>query len=130
MAQPPKHSASKWFAVASEFDGRGKERQAKLAYEKVKLNGLPKRLHPIFYLQYGSTLRNCGELRKAEAVLKKAIRQFPKYHALKPFLALVQISQRKHREAHKTLLKVLVEDTPDKTIRSFRRALRYYTKKL
>lgn len=121
------------FAIAGELDRRGKEAQAKTAYQNVLKIGI-NHLSPVdrrnFFLQYGSTLRNCGQFTSAESILKKGIRLYPDFVALKLFFALVQISKKQYLRANRTLFKVLIEDRPDGSIKRFERALRYYVKKL
>lgn len=122
----------KAFNKASVFDGAGKERQAEVEYRKVYALGihhLPTRKRPDFFLQYGSTLKNVGKYAESARILKKGLRKFPNFRALKLFLALTYLSDNKSNLAVQILLKDLVGH-PDTSIRRFSRAISYYSKRL
>ena len=127
-----KQRAAKHFKIASDYDGAGKEQDAETEYRKVLTIGphlLPKSNQPQFYLQFGSTLRNTGKFRKSEAILKQGIRKFPRFRALKLFLALTQYSGKNQKAAMQALLTDAL-DNPDFSIRIYSRALKYYSKSL
>ena len=80
------------FARAGAFDSGGRERDAATEYERAITLGLPEDLLPRMYVQYGSTLRNVGDMTAAVAVLEEGSETFPDDLAIACFLALARHS--------------------------------------
>lgn len=120
------------FKKASALDAAGKAPQAEVEYRRIYTLGahhLPTTKRPDFFLQYGSTLKNVGKHTESIRILKMGIRKFPRFRALKLFLALTYLSANKSKPAVQILLKDSMEH-PDTSIRKFSRAISYYSKRL
>lgn len=61
-----------------------------------------------FYFSYGSVLRNLGRLDESEAILRRAIQEFPEDKGFPVFLALTLDKAGKNHEAVGELLELLV----------------------
>jgi tetratricopeptide (TPR) repeat protein len=81
-------------------------------------------------LGLGSTYRALGEYPEAVEVLGQGVSEFPADRAMQTFLALALYNIGEHRQAVDLLLKHLVETTSDPGIRSYEKALRFYTGRL
>lgn len=133
MKGPAPKNVTGWFRYASVLDRAGKEFLALSAYQvvvKLGVQRLPKQNQPRFYLQFGSTLRNCGRLKGSRRVLKTGIRKFPDHQALVAFLALTEYSLGNHSTATRLLGKVLMATHRDRSLQEYSRALSFYLKRL
>ena len=81
-------------------------------------------------LGLGSTYRALGQYPEAVEVLGQGVSEFPADRSMQTFLALALYNVGEHRQAVDLLLKHLVETTSDPGIRSYEKALRFYTGRL
>jgi tetratricopeptide (TPR) repeat protein len=100
------------------YDVQGREREAVPYYVGAIAGDL------------GSTYRALGEYPEAVGVLGQGVSEFPADRAMQTFLALALYNVGEHRQAVDLLLKHLVETTSDPGIRSYEKALRFYTGRL
>jgi len=118
------------YQIACTHDGLGQEKDAVAPYERAIELGLPPEDLPSAYLGLGSTLRNLGEYERSANVFQQGRKAFPEYRALTVFYSLTLFNLRQHERAMEILLTELVETTTDPSIKSYERALRFYSDKL
>ncbi|MEK6555339.1 MAG: tetratricopeptide repeat protein [Bdellovibrionota bacterium] len=118
------------YQIAWTHDALGKEFDAAPAYETAIALGLTGEDLEGAYLGLGSTYRCLGDYKNSERVLKKAISLFPENGALKVFFALAQYNLQNYSAAVELLLKELVRTSDDKNIKTYSRALLFYSDKL
>jgi tetratricopeptide (TPR) repeat protein len=121
-----------WFSLAICLDFLGYEEEAELNYRKVDTLGaekLPIEHQASFYLGYGSTLRNNGQLEESKDILEEGVLKFADQPALKVFLALTLHSSEMFREASEILLEVCVQ-LPEGNFNGFEKAIKYYFENL
>lgn len=80
------------FAYAGSLDFAGREHDAARQYRRALDLGLPDDLRSRMYVQFGSTLRNVGDLNGAVAVLEEGAATFPDDLGIACFLALARHS--------------------------------------
>ena len=112
------------------YDVQGREREAVPFYERAVAGDLPAEERCGALLGLGSTYRALGEYPEAGEVLRRGVSEFPADRAMRTFLALALYNFGEHRQAVDLLLKHLVETTSDPGIRSYEKALRFYTGRL
>ena len=112
------------------YDLQGREREAVPHYVKAVAGDLPDEERRGALLGLGSTYRALGEYPEAVEVLSQGVSEFPADRAMQTFLALALYNVGEHRQAVDLLLKHLVETTSDPGIRSYEKALRFYTGRL
>ncbi len=112
------------------YDLQGREREAVPHYVKAVAGDLPEKDRRGALLGLGSTYRSLGEYPEAVEVLGQGVSEFPADRAMQTFLALALYNVGEHRQAVNLLLKHLVETTSDPGIRSYEKALRFYTGRL
>ena len=112
------------------YDLQGREREAVPHYVKAVAGNLPDEERRGALLGLGSTYRALGEYPEAVEVLSQGVSEFPADRAMQTFLALALYNVGEHRQAVDLLLKHLVETTSDPGIRSYEKALRFYTGRL
>ena len=78
------------FAYAGALDYAGREHDAAAQYRRALDLGLPDELRSRMYVQFGSTLRNVGDLTGAVAVLEEGAAAFPDDLGIACFLALAR----------------------------------------
>lgn len=81
-------------------------------------------------LGLASTYRSLGEYEKSKKTFEMGIIEFPQYHPYNVFLALTEFNLNRPEEAIKILLDVLIQTTADQEIRSYERALKFYSTRL
>lgn len=114
------------YQIAWTYDSEGKESEALPFYEKAIANGLKKdRLGAMIGL--GSTYRCLGKHEESLKIFDQAMREFPQDRALKVFRALTLFSLGQVEESVSQLLIQLMDTTDAKSIKSYERALRYYS---
>ena len=118
------------YQIAWTHDALGKESDAAPAYEKAISLGLSGENLEGAYLGLGSTYRCLGDYKNSERVLKKGISLFPENGALKVFYALTQFNLKNYSAAMDLVLKELIRTSADEKIKSYRRALLFYSDKL
>jgi tetratricopeptide (TPR) repeat protein len=112
------------------YDVQGREREAVPYYVRAIAGDLPDEERRGALLGLGSTYRALGEYPEAVGVLGRGVSEFPADRAMQTFLALALYNIGEHRQAVDLLLKHLVETTSDPGIRSYEKALRFYTGRL
>lgn len=117
------------YQCAWSFDVLELETDAIYYYEKAISLGLSDYDLKEAYLGLGSTYRCIGKYSDAKHVFQKAIQQFED-NSLKVFYAMVLYNLNEHSEAMKILLKVISETSEDNTIKSFSKAINFYSDKL
>ena len=117
------------YQIAWTCDSMGRETEAAHSYEKAFEHGLSvDRLGATLGL--GSTYRCIGEFGKSLATLDRGVEEFPENRALKVFRALTLYNLGRYEESTRELLIQLVETTKNESIRSYERALRFYSERL
>jgi len=117
------------YQMAWTCDFMGKEFAAVPFYEKAISNGL-KEDRDGAMLGLGSTYRCLGEYEKSLQVFDQALLEFPEHRAIKVFRALSLYNLGKAEESVSQLLIQLLDTTNDSSIKSYERALRFYSDKL
>lgn len=117
------------YQMAWTCDLMGKESEAAPFYEKAIANGL-KEDRCGAMLGLGSTYRCLGEYDKSLKVFDQAVKEFPEDRSLKVFRALSLYNLGKSEESVSQLLIQLLDTTGDDSIKSYERALRFYSDKL
>jgi tetratricopeptide (TPR) repeat protein len=112
------------------YDVQGREREAVPFYVRAIAGDLSDEERRGALLGLGSTYRALGEYPDAVEVLRQGVSEFPADRAMQTFLALALHNIGEHRQAVDLLLKHLVETTSDPGIRSYDKALRFYTGRL
>ena len=121
-----------WYERASEYDRTGFEKKAEPCYSKVYELGwrkLPKKEWPGFFVGFGSTLRNNRKYRKSAEILTEGVKNFPRYPALKFFLALTLYSRGEFKKSARILFNSCLE-MPEKSFDGYERAIEYYISRL
>lgn len=117
------------YQMAWTCDAMGKESDAAPYYEKAIAKGLATdRVGAMLGL--GSTYRCLGQYEKSLRAFDQAILEFPHDRALKVFRALTLYNLGRPEESVSQLLVQLLDTTSDNSIRSYDRALRFYSDKL
>jgi tetratricopeptide (TPR) repeat protein len=117
------------YQMAWTFDSIGKEADAAPFYEKAIANGLVTDREGAM-LGLGSTYRCLGDYKKSLRMFDMAISEFPENRALKVFRALTLFNLNDSESAVGQLLLQLLDTTSDSSIKSYERALRFYSDKL
>jgi tetratricopeptide (TPR) repeat protein len=124
------HDAQVHYQIAWTHDALGIEQDAVAPYERAIELGLPPEDLQSAYLGLGSTLRTIGAYEKSASVFQQGRRAFPEFRALHVFYSLTLYNLGQHERAMEVLLTELVETTSDPSIKSYERALRFYSTKL
>ncbi|MFP7477020.1 tetratricopeptide repeat protein [Terribacillus saccharophilus] len=130
LASAYPHEAEVQYQCAWSFDVLGEETAAVPYYERAIELGLSVDNKEGAYLGLGSTYRTLGQYKKAEQILKEAMKQFPKNNAFPVFYAMVRYNQKGHAEAMRILLQLIAETTSDQDILEYRKAISFYSDKL
>lgn len=118
------------YQIAWTHDALGKETDAIPAYEKAISLGLTGDDLENAYLGLGSTYRCVGDYENSQKILLKAQKLFPENRALKTFYALTLFNLKDYSGSTELLLKELIETTRDDKIKSYSKALLFYSNKL
>ncbi|WP_346845751.1 tetratricopeptide repeat protein [uncultured Rothia sp.] len=114
------------YELGGSYDTAGEEEQARIYYEKAREVGLDGPYLKRWYLQYGSTLRNTGELGKSLQIFDEAIEKYPESHAFRAFRAITLFSLERYGQAVGSLLKVIADTGGGEDIDRYRPALHGY----
>ena len=103
------------YEVGGAYDTAGQEPAAAAFYERALDAGLSGDLLRRCYLQYGSTLRNLGELERSADVFDRARSDFPDSPSLAAFQAITLHASGHLDEAVASLLELVAGsvDSPD-----------------
>lgn len=117
------------YQMAWTCDFMSKESAAVPFYEKAISSGL-KEDRDGAMLGLGSTYRCLGEYEKSLKIFDQALVEFPEHRAIKVFRALSLYNLGKAEESVSQLLIQLLDTTNDDSVKSYERALRFYSDKL
>ncbi|MEK3746638.1 tetratricopeptide repeat protein [Paenibacillus sp. FSL E2-8871] len=118
------------YQLAWTHDVLGLEREAVPYYEKSLTLGLSSEQRVGALLGLGSTYRTLGEYENSKAILEQAIQEYPENKEFPVFLAMTLHNLGDHSLAMGMLLKLLAETSADEGIRSYSKAISYYSDKL
>ncbi|WP_231573480.1 tetratricopeptide repeat protein [Paenibacillus sp. FSL H7-0737] len=118
------------YQLAWTHDVLGLEREAIPYYEKSLTLGLSSEQKVGALLGLGSTYRTLGEYENSKAILEQAIHEYPENKEFPVFLAMTLHNLGDHSLAMGMLLKLLAETSADEGIRSYSKAISYYSDKL
>lgn len=118
------------YQMAWTCDFMGKESEAVPFYEKAVATGLSGEDRKGAMLGLGSTYRCLGEYQKSLKIFDQAIKEFAEDRSLKVFRALTNYNLGKSEDSVCELLIQLVDTTNDQSIKSYEKALRFYSNKL
>ncbi len=85
---------------------------------------------PRWYVQFGSTLRNVGEIDESVRVLSDACERFPDHAALKVFRAYALWTAGRAGDAMRSLVDALYVGEPRPELRRYERSIRGYANDL
>ena len=117
------------YQCAWSYDVLEQETEAVKYYEKAIELGLPYEELKEAYLGLGSTYRTIGEYEKSKLLFERAISQFED-NSLKVFYAMTLYNLGHHSDSMEILLKILASTSKDKTIKSYAKAIDFYSDKL
>lgn len=118
------------YQMAWTCDFMGKESEAVPFYEKAIAKGLSGEDRKGAMLGLGSTYRCLGEYQKSLKIFDQATAEFAEDRSLKVFRALTLHNLGKSEAAIEQLLIQLLETTGDGSIKTYEKALRFYSDKL
>lgn len=118
------------YQAAWTCDYMGREREAAPFYEAAIANGLSGEDLRGAFLGLGSTYRCLGEYEKSLKIFDRGISEFSDDRSLKTFRALTLYNLGKSSESIRELLIQLAETSADENIKSYSKALTYYSDKL
>lgn len=117
------------YHIGWTYDVLGQESAAVRYYEKALKLGLSEgRLGAMVGL--GSTYRCLGLYEKSLQLLDQAIQEFPEERVLKVFRALTYFNLGRSEDAVSSLLLELLDTSTEPSIKSYEKALRFYSDKL
>lgn len=112
------------YEVDGAYDTAGKERTAASYYERALQAGLSGDELRRCYVQYGSTLRNLGELAGSAALFERARAQFPGSASLAVFEAISLHACGRLNEAVASLLEVVAAGVQSPDLDRYKPAIR------
>lgn len=109
----------------------GRTEQEAVSYYKNALElGLTDQERKGALLGLGSTFRSLGNYEESESIFLNGIKEFPDYKPFVVFNSLTAYNLKKYDKAVSSLLLTLIETTSDQEVRSYKRALSFYSDKL
>jgi tetratricopeptide (TPR) repeat protein len=118
------------YQMAWSLDVRGMEREA-IPHHRLALEGqLSDEDRSGALLSLGSSLRAIGEYGEAVSILRQGASEFPGDRAIQTFLAMALYNVGENEEAVGLLLKHLAETTSDPEIKSYEKAILFYSERL
>lgn len=118
------HDPRVLYEVGGAFDTAGEEVMAKGYYRRALGNGLRGDIRRRCFLQYGSTLRNLGDLDRSAEVFRTAREEFPDDVALGAFEALTLHAQGDVNRALGSLLLLLADHVQSEALERHKPAMR------
>ncbi|MCP3740339.1 tetratricopeptide repeat protein [Rossellomorea sp. BNER] len=118
------------YHCAWSFDVMGNETQAIPYYEKAISHGLRGNDLEGAFIGLGSTYRTLGEYEKSNRTFLKGIGLFPDNQAMKVFYSMTLYNLNEPDKAMEILLKCLAETSDDINIKSYQKAINFYSDKL
>lgn len=117
------------YQCAWSYDVLELEMQAIEYYEKTIGLGLSDEDLKEVYLGLGSTYRTIGEYEKSKIAFKNAIDRFDD-NSLKVFYAMTLYNSECYSDSMEILLKLLAETSSNESIKSYGKAIEFYSDKL
>jgi tetratricopeptide (TPR) repeat protein len=127
LAEAHPDHARVMFEYAGAYDFAGREAEAVPHYRRARELGLREAELMRWYVQFGSTLRNVGQLDEALAVLSEGCARWPENAALRVFRAFVLLSLTRDRETALDLLDLAIQHIHTADMVDYARAIRWYT---
>lgn len=118
------------YLAACICDSNRTENEAVPFYLKAIELGLKGQSRRGAFLGLASTYRSLGQYAESKKVFEMGIKEFPKYRPYYVFLSLVEFNLNNHADAMKLLLTQITETTSDQEIKSYKRALEFYSTRL
>jgi tetratricopeptide (TPR) repeat protein len=118
------------YQLAWTHDVLGLEREAVPFYVKSLTLGLSSEQRVGALLGLGSTYRTLGEYENSKLILEQAVHEYPENKEFPVFLAMTLHNLGDHSLAMGILLKLLAETSADEGIRSYSKAISFYSDKL
>ncbi|OEH93770.1 tetratricopeptide repeat protein [Bacillus solimangrovi] len=118
------------YQCAWSFDVMGLESEAVPYYEKSIALGLEGEDLEGALLGLGSTYRTLGEFEKSKATFLTGIERFPTNYAMKVFYSMTLYNLNDHDSSMEILLKCVAETSSDPTIKSYKKAIEFYSDQL
>ena len=118
------------YQCAWSFDALGLEENAIHYYEKVISIGLPDEELRGAYLGLGSTYRTLGRYKESKEVFEEGLTKFPQDRSMKIFYAMTLYNLQENSKAMEILLNCIVQTTSDNDIKSYQKAIEFYSDKL
>lgn len=112
------------YELGGAYDTAGDGETARAFYERAIDAGLDGDILRRCYLQYGSTLRNLGELERSAEVFAGARLEFPESAALATFEAITLHAAGRHDEAIASLLEAVADHAHSDDIDRYKPAIR------
>ena len=112
------------YEVGGAYDTAGQELTARSFYEQSLQAGLSGDLLRRCYIQYGSTLRNLGQLARSDEVFQQARQDFPDSPSLAVFQAISLHASSRFDEAVGSLLEVVAEGVESPDIERYKPSIR------
>lgn len=117
------------YQMAWSLDVRGMEREA-ISHYRLALDGGLSEDRGGAMLSLGSSLRAVGEYDEAVSVLRRGVSEFPGDRAMQVFLAMALYNVGGYEESVGILLENLAETTSDSEIKSYEKAILFYSERL
>lgn len=130
LAKDDPENAEINYQCAWSFDVLGKEAEAVPYYEKALQLGLNDEDTVGAIIGLGSTYRTLGNYQKSQTIFESGLGCFPENNALKTFYAMTLYNLGENVKAMEILLTCLVQTTKDPDIKSYERAIAFYSDKL
>ncbi|WFD08690.1 tetratricopeptide repeat protein [Tepidibacter hydrothermalis] len=118
------------YQCAWSFDVLGLEKEAVPYYEKAISIGLSEKDLQGAFLGLGSTYRTLGQYQKSKEVFEKGLNKFTEDRAMKVFYAMTLYNLNEHSKAMEILLTNLAQTSSDKNIKTYKRAIEFYSDRL
>ena len=118
------------FELAGAFDSAGLAAEAVAPYRRAMELGLAGEDVPRWYVQFGSTLRNVGEVEESVRLLTEGRDRFPDDAAIRVFRALALQSAGRDRDAVVELIDLVLREAGAIDLRGYERAIRAYVAQL
>ncbi|MFS0780555.1 tetratricopeptide repeat protein [Bacillus sp. 1P06AnD] len=130
LAELHKEDALIHYHCAWSFDALGRETEAISHYVKAIESDLQGDELKGAYIGLGSTYRSVGMYDLAIQTFEKGLEVFPANPALTIFYSMALYNIGRHEKAMELLLNGIVDHTKNEEIKSFERAIRFYSTQL
>ncbi len=121
---------SLYYHAAWICDAGRTEQEAVSYYKKALELGLSVQDRKGALLGLGSTLRSLGLYEESESIFLLGLKEFPEYKPFAVFNSLTAYNLKKYDKAVGSLLLTLLDTTSDQEIRSYKKALSFYSERL